>query len=304
MLIAQLTDLHVGPRGRLLHGIVDTEALLARAVDALLVFRPRPDLVLVSGDLVDAGLDEEYRLVRDQLDRLPMPVYAVPGNHDRREGFRAAFADRPWARAHPRFIQYALEAAPLRILALDTLVPGEVHGELCPDRLDWLERELAGARLRRVGVLAMLGGSVFAVILLSFRRVSVPLRQIAAAVARLSRGELGLVLPGLGRGDEIGGIARALEAFRVQSLEVDRLRRLQERASLEDRLRIRAAVDSSADAVVIGGIDGQTLYVNPAARKLLGVPADTLPCLRRIVRRLRPAGQARALARTMRHRGA
>ena len=42
MLIAQLTDLHVGPRGRLLHGIVDTEALLARAVDALLVFRPRP----------------------------------------------------------------------------------------------------------------------------------------------------------------------------------------------------------------------------------------------------------------------
>ena len=178
---------------------------------------------------------------------------------------------------------------------------GQLELSLGTDRL---ERELAGAGLRRVGVLAMLGGSVFAVILLSFRRVSVPLRQIAAAVARLSRGELGLVLPGLGRGDEIGGIVRALEAFRVQSLEVDRLRRLQERASLEDRLRIRAAVDSSADAVVIGGIDGQTLYVNPAARKLLGVPADTLPCLRRIVRRLRPAGQARALARTMRHRGA
>lgn len=145
MLIAQLTDFHARPPGSLAYGIVDTGALLARAIEAVLALRPQPDLVLVSGDLVDAGLEEEYRLVRAQLDRLSMPVYAVPGNHDEREAFRAAFADRSWARDHPRFVQYAVEAGPLRILALDTLVPGEAHGELCAERLAWLERELAAA---------------------------------------------------------------------------------------------------------------------------------------------------------------
>lgn len=145
LLIAQLTDFHARPVGRLAYGMVDTGAFLARAVDAVLAFRPRPDLVVVSGDLADEGLPEEYRFVRHELDRLPMSVYAVPGNHDEREAFRAAFADRPWASAHPRFVQYAVDAGPLRLLALDTLVPGETYGELCAERLDWLARELAAA---------------------------------------------------------------------------------------------------------------------------------------------------------------
>jgi diguanylate cyclase (GGDEF)-like protein len=179
-------------------------------------------------------------------------------------------------------------------------VLGELRLTLGAERL---ERELARGQHRRIGVLLGLGCSVLAVILLAFRRVSVPLRATATVVAGLARGRRDLIVPGLDRRDEIGGIARALEAFRRQSLEMDRLRELQERASLEDRLRIRAALDSSADAVVITGIDGSTLYVNPAARTLLGAGSGQAPSVRRMVRRLRPARQAAALARAMRAHG-
>ena len=105
MLIAQITDLHARPRGLPAYRVSETNSLIERAVDALLALRLRPDVVLVTGDLTDCGLPEEYAHLRTLLGRLPMPVYVVPGNHDRREELRDAFADWPGVTAHPRFVQ-------------------------------------------------------------------------------------------------------------------------------------------------------------------------------------------------------
>lgn len=141
MLIAQISDLHVMPAGRLMSGRVDTGPYLERAVDHLLALDPRPDVVLATGDLVDAGSPAEYARLREILAALPMPVYLVPGNHDARDALRAGFADH----AHLQdgaFVQYAIEEHPLRLIALDTLVEGAPHGELCDARLDWLEAKL------------------------------------------------------------------------------------------------------------------------------------------------------------------
>jgi len=55
MLIAQITDTHIKPHGALACGRVDTAPYLARAVGHLLALRPRPDVVLATGDLVDGG---------------------------------------------------------------------------------------------------------------------------------------------------------------------------------------------------------------------------------------------------------
>src|SRR5689334_23869528 len=73
-----------------------------------------------------------------------MPMLAIPGNHDAREPMRAAFAADGYL---PRqgFLNYAIDDYPLRILALDTLVPGEGGGMLCPERLGWIRSALSAA---------------------------------------------------------------------------------------------------------------------------------------------------------------
>src|SRR5688572_6307688 len=70
MLIAQISDTHIRPRGVLAMGRVDTAGHLARAVAHINALRPAPDLVLVTGDLVDAGMAEEYAHLRDLLAQL------------------------------------------------------------------------------------------------------------------------------------------------------------------------------------------------------------------------------------------
>jgi Icc protein len=142
MILAQITDLHVTAPGQLCMGQVDTAALLRDCVSSLLRLNPAPDLVIASGDLVDRAAPQEYLHLRAILDPLPMPVYVIPGNHDDREHLRAAFADQPCI-PKDGFIQFALDQGGVRLLLLDTLIPGRDGGELCDARLAWLEARLA-----------------------------------------------------------------------------------------------------------------------------------------------------------------
>jgi 3',5'-cyclic-AMP phosphodiesterase len=148
MLIAQITDTHIKPQGVLAYGRIDTAPYLARAVEHLLGLRPRPDLVLATGDLVDGGRPDEYRRLRELLAPLSMPAYLIPGNHDDRDALAAAFPDHAYLPRGGRFIQYVVEGYPVRLIALDTLVPGQVGGLLCAERLGWLAARLAEAPAR------------------------------------------------------------------------------------------------------------------------------------------------------------
>lgn len=100
--------------------------------------------MLATGDLTDFGRPEEYRYLRELLAPLTMPVYCIPGNHDDRDAFKAAFADRIWL-PKGEFVQYVVEDHLLRLIALDTVVPMESGGVLCKKRLDWLDARLAEA---------------------------------------------------------------------------------------------------------------------------------------------------------------
>jgi len=142
MLVAQITDTHITIPGALVYGVVDTAKNLERAVAALNGLSTAPDVTVITGDLVEGGEPEEYAHLRALLSPLRMPVLAIPGNHDAREPMRGAFGADGYL---PRqgFLSYVIEDHPLRIVALDTLVPGEVGGALCAERLLWLDRVLA-----------------------------------------------------------------------------------------------------------------------------------------------------------------
>jgi 3',5'-cyclic-AMP phosphodiesterase len=148
MIIAQISDMHIRAYGQLAYRRVDTAWFLARCVEQLLGMDPPPDIVVATGDLVDAGHPDEYRHLRDLLAPLPMPVYLIPGNHDSREALRHAFSNHSYLPRDGGFLHYVLEQYPVRLIALDTLVPGLASGLLCEERLDWLATRLDEALAR------------------------------------------------------------------------------------------------------------------------------------------------------------
>jgi 3',5'-cyclic AMP phosphodiesterase CpdA len=142
MLIAQITDMHIKPLRKLAYGRVDTSAYLERCVAHLNALAPRPDVVLATGDLVHSGAAEEYANLRALLQPLEIPLYLIPGNHDDRERMRETFPDHAYLTGGEGFLHYTLEAYPLRLIALDTLLPGEGKGLFCEERLAWLSERL------------------------------------------------------------------------------------------------------------------------------------------------------------------
>jgi 3',5'-cyclic-AMP phosphodiesterase len=152
MMIAQISDPHIVLPGALLYGRVDTADFLKRAVAELNRLEPPPDVIVITGDLVDKGESAEYDHLRRLLAPLSMPVFVIPGNHDARVELRAAFGGDGYLPLEG-FLQYTVEDYPVRLVALDTLVPGEGGGELCAERLAWLDRTLAAEKRRPTAVL-------------------------------------------------------------------------------------------------------------------------------------------------------
>jgi Icc protein len=144
MLICQLTDLHIRPRGFAANRVSETNMLTERAFRVVAGFSPRPDVAILTGDLTECGLEAEYANLTAILARtLPMPVYVIPGNHDRRENLRAGLSHLPCVLSDPHFVQYTVDDYPVRMVMLDTLVPGASHGALFGAQLGWLDRALA-----------------------------------------------------------------------------------------------------------------------------------------------------------------
>ncbi|HEX9687160.1 MAG TPA: phosphodiesterase [Burkholderiales bacterium] len=151
--LAQISDLHVTAGGRLAYRVVDTTGMVRACVHHLLALKQRPDAVVITGDLTDGGRPEEYAMLRELIAPLQMPVYLIPGNHDERGALRAAFPDHAYLRQSRDVVLYAIEAHPLRIVAIDTVIPGAGGGALGDESIAWLDRTLALAPDRPTVVL-------------------------------------------------------------------------------------------------------------------------------------------------------
>ncbi len=141
--IAHLSDPHLIGSGELHHGVVDNAANLSRALDRLAAVRPAPQALVLTGDLADRAEPDAYATLRSIVEPAAAAMGAVVvwtmGNHDERAPFAAGLFDAD----DDGFQDRVHEVDGLRIVALDTSVPGYHHGELRPEQLAWLADVLA-----------------------------------------------------------------------------------------------------------------------------------------------------------------
>ncbi|MDQ0569983.1 Icc protein [Variovorax paradoxus] len=142
MLIAQLSDPHIRPEGVLYQGVADSNRMFSEALAHVHALDRRPDLLLITGDLVDEGRPEEYAMVRELLSASLIPFLVIPGNHDHRENFRAAFHDHPYLPADGA-LHWCIDDHPVRFIGLDSCPTGKHHGHIDAQGLAWLARVLA-----------------------------------------------------------------------------------------------------------------------------------------------------------------
>ncbi len=143
MLIAHISDPHVAGPGKKAYNIAPTAENLMRCVDHINRLKPRPQVVLVTGDVTYSGKAEEAENAAQILEKLQFPFYLVPGNHDRRETLWAVFGGRACPSPSADSISYVVRGHDLHLIGLDTSVPDAPGGRIDRYRADWLDAQLA-----------------------------------------------------------------------------------------------------------------------------------------------------------------
>jgi 3',5'-cyclic-AMP phosphodiesterase len=141
--LAHLSDTHLLAGDARQYDVIDTVARFEAALDRISRIDPPPQALVFTGDLVDVGDPAAYRLLRELVEplaeRIGAQVVWCMGNHDARSAYsRELFGEESEA---PQDRVY--DVAGLRIISLDTSVPGWHHGEVTDEQLAWLGDVLA-----------------------------------------------------------------------------------------------------------------------------------------------------------------
>jgi Icc protein len=139
----QLSDLHLAPPGQLLAGI-DPIRQMRSVLARINQFDVAPEFIIISGDLTDDGSAESYEVVKEVLQELgagATPVFLALGNHDDRATFRQiVLGEQCFDHQGPYHHSQLVDE--LRVIVLDSTIPGDVGGSLGATQLSWLETQL------------------------------------------------------------------------------------------------------------------------------------------------------------------
>lgn len=141
--IVHLSDTHFVAGGAPLLGRVDSDGHLAEALRGLTGSGLRPSAIVVTGDVADTGAPDAYARVRAMLEPVAADLGArliwVMGNHDDRTAFRAGLLDDP----SDGEVDAVHDLDGLRLIVLDSTVPGHHWGLVTQEQLEWLAGVLA-----------------------------------------------------------------------------------------------------------------------------------------------------------------
>lgn len=142
--LVHLSDTHLLAGDRKLYGSIDADAILSTFLQRLVDSGQSIDALVFTGDLADRGEADAYVRLKDLVtpfaDQMGAQIIWVMGNHDEIPPYSAVLFGGSDTNA-PQDRVYDLRG--LRVIALDTSVPGFHHGELAMSQLEWLAKELA-----------------------------------------------------------------------------------------------------------------------------------------------------------------
>ncbi|QPZ38520.1 phosphodiesterase [Paramicrobacterium chengjingii] len=142
--LLHISDTHLLGGGRRLYDVVDPAAQLRELFDEVEASEGRPEAIIFTGDLADKGEPEAYDLLRNIVEpaaeRLGARVIWAMGNHDNRAALRVELLGEP---PSMRPVNRVYDLNGLRVITIDTSVPGEHYGDLTAEQLVWLREQLA-----------------------------------------------------------------------------------------------------------------------------------------------------------------
>jgi 3',5'-cyclic AMP phosphodiesterase CpdA len=146
VLIVQISDCHIVEPGRLVADRVDPAPPLIAAFEQIAELSP--SLIVATGDLVNEGRPAQYDRLQELLSGAQAPVIPLPGNHDDRTELRRRFAAVLPSGGPDDPIDHVVDHGELRLIMLDTQVPGSIAGRFGQAQAEWLDQRLTEGRDR------------------------------------------------------------------------------------------------------------------------------------------------------------
>jgi methyl-accepting chemotaxis protein len=270
---------------RLLHAVVTGQAFQGRAEAAqpiILSFanmRMREKSYQLARETAQQRAFEQYfQSLTAQLSAYGAQSQGAEALNDQLARYRQAFGS--WVSAQHRLDEVKL----MFDSELDEL--GAIMERLIRQANE--EEREAAARLGRVNRLASESQTIAVVLTVIMalglayllgRSIAVPLRRIIKAMRRLAAGDTEIVVSDLGRGDEIGDMARALAVFRDHAVERDELLALERRqgaASVEQGMRTNALIVGFEQAIgeTLSDLRNGATQLDEMASRLHEISAD------------------------------
>ncbi|NMM89680.1 phosphodiesterase [Rhodococcus sp. SRB_17] len=141
--LVHVSDTHLVAEGDL-YGAVDAEARLREVLAGVENSGARPQALIFTGDLTDGGEPDAYEKLKAIVESVAAGIGAeviwAMGNHDDREHFRTSLLNELPSQQP---VDRVYDVNGLRIITLDSSVPGHHYGEIADAQLDWLRTELA-----------------------------------------------------------------------------------------------------------------------------------------------------------------
>lgn len=147
--ILQITDIHLAPPPRLVSGRLNTFEIFKKTIDRILEDMRKigkVDAIIATGDITDTGDFESFCAFRNQIERLGIPYFMVPGNHDLQAPMLSCFNDVITLEAGSQKVNWVQDVNEIRLIGLDTSLPNESGGMLDEKTLGFLSESILGAK--------------------------------------------------------------------------------------------------------------------------------------------------------------